>query len=312
MSKGKYRVVYTLFWEDSKVSEEMTPEDKYFMLYLLTNPSTKQCGIYEISTKKMAFDLGYSIESVKSLLERFESYHKVIKYNKETREMAILNWGKYNLNKGGKPVEDCIKSELKEVTDLELIKLVSKGIAEGRIKALYQAFYDTCDDTCDDTSTIRGQKEKEKEKEKEKNNIRPNFSSFDIESSKRLFDLILENNPNAKKPNLETWANSIRLMRERDKRTEEQIMYVIEWCQKDNFWFKNILSTSKLREQFDRLVLEIKSKSVKVKNESKLITNESKPWEVGTNEFTGIEQNSRGNLQQLPKPNEKYGYKSFL
>ena len=37
-----------------------------------------------------------------------------------------------------------------------------------------------------------------------------------------------------------------------------------------------------------------------------------KPWEVGTNEFTGIEQNSRGNLQQLPKPNEKYGYKSFL
>lgn len=49
----------------------------------------------------MAFDLGYSMESVNSLLDRFENHHKLVKYNPETRELAIINWGKYNLNRGG-------------------------------------------------------------------------------------------------------------------------------------------------------------------------------------------------------------------
>ncbi len=65
----------------------------------------------------MAFDLGYSIESAQSLLNRFIQHHKVIRYNPETRELAIENWGKYNLQKGGKPVF----SELKEVEDTSLI-----------------------------------------------------------------------------------------------------------------------------------------------------------------------------------------------
>ncbi len=66
---AKFRMVYTEFWEDPKVTEEMTPEDKYFYLYLLTNQNTKQIGVYTITRKKMAFYLGYSIESVNSLIE---------------------------------------------------------------------------------------------------------------------------------------------------------------------------------------------------------------------------------------------------
>ena len=30
----------------------MTPEDKLFMVYLLTNPHTTQLGVYEITPKK--------------------------------------------------------------------------------------------------------------------------------------------------------------------------------------------------------------------------------------------------------------------
>jgi len=60
----KFRMVYTAFWEDSKVVEELTPEDKYFFLYLLTNAKTTQIGVYPITKRQMAFDLGYSMESV--------------------------------------------------------------------------------------------------------------------------------------------------------------------------------------------------------------------------------------------------------
>jgi hypothetical protein len=114
---AKFRMVRVDFWRNPVMLEEMSPEDKYFYLYLylLTNPNTTQIGIYQITKKQMAFDLGYSIESVHALMDRFIHHHKVIRYNSETRELAIKNWGKYNLQKGGKPIMDCIYSELKEV-----------------------------------------------------------------------------------------------------------------------------------------------------------------------------------------------------
>jgi hypothetical protein len=35
------------------------------------------------------------------LMNRFIEHHKVINYNPQTRELAIKNWGKYNLLKAG-------------------------------------------------------------------------------------------------------------------------------------------------------------------------------------------------------------------
>ncbi|EOO67882.1 hypothetical protein IIC_05292 [Bacillus cereus VD021] len=169
---AKYRHVRTTFWSDPKVTEEMTPEDRYFYLYLMTNEHTTQIGVYQITRKQMAFELGYSIESAKALLDRFTKHHQLIVYNEETREVCILNWGKYNLIKGGKPVEDCIQKELKTIKDLSLVKLVldrTKNEALVNKISIVAGFDDTYHDTYHDTSTIRGQKEKEKEKEKENN-----------------------------------------------------------------------------------------------------------------------------------------------
>ncbi|ACK88950.1 DnaA analog, DnaD domain protein [Bacillus cereus AH820] len=161
-----YRPVQVSFWQDAKVIEEMTPEDKLFNLYLLTNPCTTQIGVYQITKKQMAFDLGYSMESVNALLDRFENHHKLVKYNAETRELAIINWGKYNLNRGGKPIEDCVRKELDGVSDISLVHLVTPKVKNDKIRAIFEEFLDV-NDTCHDTSTISGEKEKEKEKEKQ-------------------------------------------------------------------------------------------------------------------------------------------------
>lgn len=74
--------------------------------------------------------------------------------------------------------------------------------------------------------------------------------------SQLLFDLILKRRPNFKKPNLTTWAKSIDLMIRVDKRNPDEIEKVIKWCQADEFWQNNILSTAKLRKQFDQLALK--------------------------------------------------------
>ncbi|WP_412897754.1 hypothetical protein [Bacillus sp. 1P02SD] len=137
---AKYRMVRTDFWKNPVVSEEMTPEDKYFFLYLLTNPHTTQIGIYRITKKEMAFDMGYSIETIHALMDRFIHHHKMIQYNPKTREIAIRNWGKYNLHKGGKPVMDCISSELEEVEDTSLIQYVAENIDRNEILTLYMFF----------------------------------------------------------------------------------------------------------------------------------------------------------------------------
>jgi hypothetical protein len=98
--------------------------------------------------------------------------------------------------------------------------------------------------------------------EKNDNNKKPSsrkYEIYDMELAQHFYSLILENNENAKQPNFEVWANDIRLMRERDIRTEEQIKYLMDWTQNDEFWKSNILSPSKLREKFDQLVIKVKS-----------------------------------------------------
>ena len=91
-----YRNIQLSFWTDSKVADDFTPEDKYFYLYLLTNPHTNTCGCYELSMRQMAIETGYSTETIEKLIERFSLIHKIIRYSKENKELLIMNWHKYN------------------------------------------------------------------------------------------------------------------------------------------------------------------------------------------------------------------------
>ena len=170
-----FRHVRTEFWKDAKVLEEMTPEDKLFFLYILTNGNTTQIGIYKIPKKQMAFELGYSVESINTLIDRFENHYKVIRYNPQTRELAIKRWGKYNLVKGGKPIIDCVKKEVTEVKDKSLLAYVAQYIHKEEIKKEFEKLIDdthndTYHDSLDNISTIGGQKEKENKNKKEKEN----------------------------------------------------------------------------------------------------------------------------------------------
>ncbi|KIN37996.1 hypothetical protein B4071_2832 [Bacillus subtilis] len=103
--------------------------------------------------------------------------------------------------------------------------------------------------------------------EENKKPSRLKYEICDMENAEFLFQEILKNNPDAKKPNLEKWANEFRLIRERDKRTDDQIKYLIKWTQQDDFWKANILSPSSLRKHYDKLVVKIKS--VKGKEQTK-------------------------------------------
>ena len=63
--------------------------DKYFYLYLMTNPQTNICGCYEYSYSQMVRHTGYSKDTIIRLLDRFQNFHKVIQYDEKTKEILF-------------------------------------------------------------------------------------------------------------------------------------------------------------------------------------------------------------------------------
>ncbi|MED1042288.1 hypothetical protein S2E19_01478 [Bacillus mycoides] len=99
-----YRNVQVNFWQDEFILD-LTPEERYFYIYLLTGTKTKQCGIYILPKRLAELETGYSMETVEKLLNRFVEYGKIL-YDAETKELFIINWLHYNPKYFGMPEEE--------------------------------------------------------------------------------------------------------------------------------------------------------------------------------------------------------------
>jgi hypothetical protein len=120
-----YRNIQVNFWQDDFVLE-LTPEEKFFYMYLLTNSKTTQCGIYSLPIKVAEMETGYNRETVEKLLARFETYNK-IKYSKETKEIMILNWLKYNpINNIN--IQKCVTKELSQIKNIDFVNEFEKRL----------------------------------------------------------------------------------------------------------------------------------------------------------------------------------------
>ena len=135
---AKYRNVYMSFWTDTKVLDEFTPEDKFFYLYLMTNPHTSLCGCYEISLTQMSNELGYTKDSIVKLINRFTMVHDIIRYDFLTKEIIILHWYKYNWTESEKTMIGVQKGidEVKNEVFKEYLQNVADGNSDVRIDVI--------------------------------------------------------------------------------------------------------------------------------------------------------------------------------
>lgn len=88
---AKHRVINTRFWIDSYISK-LSPLEKYFYLYLLTNPYTDISGFYEIPIQYMILETGLEKIKVLSFLDKFKKDHKIFY---QDNWIAIVNFIKY-------------------------------------------------------------------------------------------------------------------------------------------------------------------------------------------------------------------------
>ncbi|MDD7545601.1 replication protein [Actinobacillus porcinus] len=94
------------------------------------------------------------------------------------------------------------------------------------------------------------------------------FSADDMKAAMWIGEQVKKLSPNIKNPNFENWANQIRLMRERDKRTHKDICELFQWANQDTFWRANILSPAKLREKWDQLEIKRRSSALQQRKET--------------------------------------------
>ncbi|EOA3423638.1 phage replisome organizer N-terminal domain-containing protein [Enterococcus hirae] len=124
-------------------------------------------------------------------------------------------------------------------------------------------------DKCPDKTTPEIEIEIEKDIDIDKEEKKGKYSDEHLRLAKKLQSNLTEDFPKEmNKVDIEKWADTIRLMEERDKASIEAIEYVINWLPTNEFWFGNIRSAKKLREKFEKLKFEIKADKKNHKKQS--------------------------------------------
>lgn len=108
-----------------------------------------------------------------------------------------------------------------------------------------------------------------------------------------LRDKILGNDPKAKVPDqkdIDKWTVHMDRLLRLDERSFDEVQAVIHWCQNDDFWKANILSTKKLREKFTTLKLQMdrQNKPQPGSNGQNRANNIRKMWEEAKKKEEGI------------------------
>ncbi|MEE6182776.1 DnaD domain-containing protein [Bacillus pretiosus] len=227
-----YRNVQVDFWQDEFILD-LTPEERYFYIYLLTGTKTKQCGIYVLPKRVAELETGYSMETVEKLLNRFVEYGKIL-YDAETKELYILNWLHYNpiLNTN---VEKCVLRELKTVKNKEFIHMFLRKCLEEewKIPLLLQHFGMPKEEDNSSLQEVVEEKEEEIEETEEDTShsevykfYKQNISSLSPYIVKELKEWI-------QKASGETVLKALKVAFEQNKRTFAYVKGILRnWCKK--------------------------------------------------------------------------------
>ena len=184
-----YRHIHIDYWQDGFILD-LTPEEKYFYIYLMTNSKTSQSGIYELPKRIIETETGYNRETVEKLINRFEDYKKIV-YCNETKEIFIKNWMKHNKANSPK-VKKCIEKELANIKSDLLKELFLNECNK------YGYSIDSIDKPIPkvdcNLNNHYGEKEKEKQKEKQKEKYKNKNNRLNLSSQKEAFNNKVCNN----------------------------------------------------------------------------------------------------------------------
>lgn len=235
-------------------------DKKFFTIipnYIINHSSAIDRSLY-LEMKRFAGEDGKCFATEKTMMNRLKIGKK--QYNKSLEYLINKKWIDFVGTSKGKtrPIKTYKVNNIWQ----ENIDYYKKISAESNL-SLGEISAESNRDKSPGQHKISAESNVEEEQRKEKP-IKKNITNFicedDIKLANLLKDLITNNTPTFKQPNINSWSEEVNKIHRLDKRTYEQIEYVIKWSQQDSFWQANILSPAKLRKQFDTLVAQIKRK----------------------------------------------------
>jgi predicted phage replisome organizer len=261
MADVKWIKIYTDMLNNKKIKRiRKMPEGNNIILiwvFLLTTAgeSNKNGGLFLTDTipfneEDLSIEFDFDVSVIKFALITLEKFQMVEIFDSI---IYIKNWSEYQNVEG--------LDKMREQTRLRVAK-------HRELKQLEQPVT-PCNVTVTEEVTQSNATELDKELELDKDisttSQKLKFTDEQMELAKLLLSMIADNNPNyVFRGNMNTWASEIRLMVERDKLSIELIKKVIIWCQQNSFWKTNILSTKKLREQFNQLTAKIQQEESQI------------------------------------------------
>lgn len=167
-----FRNIQISFWTDTKVSEDFSVEERYFFLYLLTNPHTTLSGCYEISIKQMSDESGLAKDKCKRLIEKLERDYGVIAYSLDTREVLIVNWSKHNWT-GSEKYRTALRKQISAIKN-DSFKEYLQGKLDGidTVSIPYQYPTDTTISITNTNTNTHSSSKKTKESKKQYGNYK--------------------------------------------------------------------------------------------------------------------------------------------
>ncbi len=243
----RYQKIESKIWNDEKFSK-LTPLQQRLFFYVLTSPHGNLLGLYVLKE-------GYVCEDLKCSAKDFrKDFQKLIEigllnYDPSVCLVFIKNFLKHNpiTNPNQVKAAEKIIQELPKSSLILMIKGLVKGLNEALLEGLNKV-------------VSKPEEEEETEAVTEEDSVSfcpENNGTDEFRLSNLLLEKIKERKPNFKDPKIDQWAKHVGLMISADKRDPNRIQEIIEWCQDDPFWQNNILSTEKLRKQFDQLELKM-------------------------------------------------------
>ena len=171
------RLIDTELWNNEQIVEEFTCDDKYFWLYLLTSPHGSICGVMRYSPAIIGRDMGLHKDTIENLVYRFENNYKLIVVDKETKELLILNWYKWNWSTSGKLLQSVINSKetIKSVFIQELVQERIDFVTGKTDRVSIPYAYPTISNTITNTNNIENSICKENYNKRNENVVQSSF-----------------------------------------------------------------------------------------------------------------------------------------
>jgi len=223
--------------------------------------------------KSIADKLNISESKAQRILKTFENEQQIEQQSSnQNRLITIVNWNEYQQNEqqDEHPVNNEWTTDEQRVNTNKNVKNV-KNI----INKEYQKKYS---DDC-----------------------------FEMKCVNYLINSIKSEMPNAKLPStdiaMDKWCDHIEKMKRIDKRTETDIWETLVFARSDTFWKTNIRSTSKYREKYETLYLQMKNKNSTAQPKKQQTTNKFNQFpqrQYSSQDFAEIERkllNRQGGTQ---------------